>query len=227
MTIDVLNKDGKKVSEIDLKEGLFDGRVNTALFYDIVKMQMASRRKGSASTKTRGEVSGAGRKLWRQKGTGRARVGSIRSPLWRHGGTVFGPRPRDYSYTMPKSAVTNGLKSALRHKINEGKLRVFDSFGISEPKTALVADAMKKAGLSNALIVIDGEDKNLRLAARNLKDFKLLSAGALNVYDILRYDELVMTKAAFEAAVSRLAGRQRDGLRAKAGKGAARAREEI
>ncbi len=203
-TIDVLNKDGARVAEITPREDIFDGRVNEALFHEVVRMQLASRRSGSASTKTRGEVSGSNRKPWRQKGTGRARAGTRKSPLWRHGGTIFGPKPRDYSYSMPKKAVKAALRSALQYKINEGKLKVFESLEVAEPKTKAALATFRNAGLSNALIVIEGADRNLNLATRNLMDFKLLDVQAINVYDILRFDELVMTRAAYEAVVSRL-----------------------
>ena len=193
-TIDVLNIEGTKKGELTIDEKVFDGVVNEALFYEVVKMQLASRRSGTASTKTRAEVSGSGRKPWRQKGTGRARAGSIRSPLWRHGGVVFGPKPRDYSYRVPKKVVKGGLKSAIQYKINEGKLRVFDSLTVDEPKTKKAVKLFAKLGIKDALIVVDGDDRNLRLAVRNLKDFKYLELKALNVYDILCYDELVTTE---------------------------------
>lgn len=198
MNIEVVNKDGKKVSEISLKDGVLDGRVNKDLFYETVKMQRASRRGGNASTKVRSEVSGSGQKPWRQKGSGRARSGEKRSPVWRHGGTVFGPHPRSYAYKMPKSAVKAALRSALTHRLAEGKLKVVDSFGINEPKTKLAAEAFRKLNLTNALVVFDAADKNVMLAGRNLKNFKMLAASAVNVYDILRYKELAITKAAFE-----------------------------
>lgn len=198
MMIEVLNKKGTKVSQIDLNENLYGGDVKGHLFYEVVKMQLAGRRSGTASTKTKGEVSGGGVKPWKQKGTGRARSGSIRSPLWRHGGTVFGPHPRDYSYKLPKKVMREALKNAVSYKIKEGKLKVYDSIELEAPKSKLALEVLKNSNLSNALIVIDGENRNLELAVRNLKDFKLIDARGINVYDILNYDTLVMTKSAFE-----------------------------
>lgn len=198
MVLDVLDKNGSKVSQVDLKGEIYEGEINEPLFYEVVKMQLANRRSGTACTKTRSEVSGGGAKPWRQKGTGRARAGTNRSPLWRHGGTVFGPKPRDYSYNMPKKAVRGALKSALRLKLKENRLRVFDSLDLEEPKTKAAAALLEKNELKKALIVVDGECRNLRLGVRNLKGHKVLDATAINVYDILKYDELVFTRGALE-----------------------------
>lgn len=197
MQIDILNKNGTKVSQMDLSDSLY-GDVKEHLFYEVVKMQLANRRSGTASTKTKGEVSGGGIKPWKQKGTGRARSGSIRSPLWRHGGTVFGPHPRDYSYKVPKKVMREALKSALALRLKDGRLKVYDSLELEAPKTKMALEVVKKAGLDNALIVIEGRSRNLELAVRNLKDYKVLTAGGLNVYDILNYDNLVITKGALE-----------------------------
>ncbi|MEE9613697.1 MAG: 50S ribosomal protein L4 [Thermodesulfobacteriota bacterium] len=203
-TVDVLNADGKKVSTLELKEGLFDGKVNEALFYEVVKMQLASRRAGTASTKTRAEVRGSGAKPWKQKGSGRARVGSKRSPIWRHGGVTFGPKPRDYSYKVPKKVVRGALKSALQLKINEGKLRILDTIELKEPRSKEALELFGKAKLTSALVVTDGRSRNLELATRNLQAFKAIDVAGLNVYDVLRYDELVMAKNAFEKVESTL-----------------------
>ncbi len=197
MKIDVLDKNGTKVSQMDLNESLY-GEVKEHLFYEVVKMQLANRRSGTASTKTKGEVSGGGIKPWKQKGTGRARSGSIRSPLWRHGGTVFGPHPRDYSYKVPKKVMREALKSALALRLKDGGLKIYDALDLDAPKTKSALEILKKAGLNNALIVIEGKNRNLELAVRNLKDFKVIAAGGLNVYDILNYDNLVITKGALE-----------------------------
>ncbi len=201
MTLDVLKIDGSKAGRVEVSEELFDGTVNESLFYEVVKMQLAGRRSGTASTKTRSEVRGGGAKPWRQKGTGRARAGTRSSPLWRHGGTVFGPKPRDYSYKIPKKVVRAALKSALQYKINEGNIKIFETIDIEEPRTSLAKDVFSKAGLENALLVVDregGNNKNLELATRNMKDFKVLDVGGINVYDVLRYKDLVMTRGAFE-----------------------------
>lgn len=197
MNLDILNTDGKKVSELALNASV-DGAPNNALFYEVVKMQLANRRSGTACTKTKGLVSGGGIKPWKQKGTGRARSGSNRSPVWRHGGTVFGPRPRDYSYQMPKKAVHEALISALRLRLQEGKVKVYDAIELKEPRTKAVLAFLKKVGIDNGLIVIEGRNSNLELATRNLKDFKVLKAAGINVYDILNYDNLLITKAALE-----------------------------
>ncbi|MBI5587220.1 MAG: 50S ribosomal protein L4 [Deltaproteobacteria bacterium] len=198
MMIEVLNKKGTKVSQIDLDESIYGGEVKGHLFYEVVKMQLAKRRAGTASTKTKGEVSGGGIKPWKQKGTGRARSGSNRSPVWRHGGTVFGPHPRDYSYALPKKVMKEALKNAVAYKVKEGKLKVYDAIDLDAPKSKLALEILKNSNLSNALIVIDGANRNLELAVRNLKDYKLINARGVNVYDILNYDTLVMTKSAFE-----------------------------
>jgi large subunit ribosomal protein L4 len=198
MNIDILGKDGKKVSSIELDKDVFEGEVKQHLFYEVVKMQLANRRSGTACTKTRAEVSGGGAKPWKQKGSGRARTGTNRSPLWRHGGVVFGPRPRDYSYLVPKKVRKEALKNALRLKAREGLLRVFDEIELAGPRTKEVLGLIKDANLTKALIVAEAENKFLRLAVRNLKGFKFLAVGGINVYDILNHNELVMTRGAFE-----------------------------
>lgn len=198
MNVEVLDTNGSKVSELALSDDVFNGEGKEHLFYEVVKMQLANRRSGSASTKTKGEVSGGGIKPWKQKGTGRARSGSNRSPLWRHGGTVFGPHPRDYSYKVPKKVMKEALKNALRLRLKEGRLKVLSTIDLGEPKTKSALDLLKRQGLDNALIVIDGPNRNLELAVRNLKDFQVQVAGGLNVYDILSYDNLVITRGALE-----------------------------
>ena len=193
-----MDSNGIKVSEIALSEEIFGGEVKEHLFYEVVKMQLANRRSGTASTKTKGEVSGGGIKPWKQKGTGRARSGSIRSPLWRHGGTVFGPHPRDYSYKLPRKVMKDALRNALKLRASEGKMMVFDAINLAEPKTKAAIELLKRSNLVNALIVIEGDNKNLELAVRNLKDFQVQKVVGLNVYDILNYDTLVITRSALE-----------------------------
>lgn len=195
---EVLNKEGVKVSEQKLNEAVFGTEVKEHLFYEVVKMQLANRRSGTASTKTKGEVSGGGVKPWKQKGTGRARSGSTRSPLWRHGGTVFGPHPRDYSYSVPKKVKKDALRSAMNLREQDGGLKIIESLDIAEPRTKLALALFSKANLSNGLVVVDSESANIRLATRNLKDFKLIDVRGLNVYDILNYDNLIITKSALE-----------------------------
>ncbi len=198
MVIDLLDNEGNKVSELALNKDIYEGDVNEHLFYEVVKMQLANRRAGTACTKTRSEVSGGGAKPWRQKGTGRARAGTNRSPLWRHGGTTFGPKPRDYSYHVPRRVRKDAIKSALRLKLKENRLKIFDSIEFDEPKTKKALEFLKKSNLESALVVVDGESRNLQLAFRNLKGFKCLKAEGINVYDILKYNDLVMTRGAFE-----------------------------
>ncbi len=198
MVIDLLNNEGKKISDLDLNADIYEGDVNEHLFYEVVKMQLANRRSGTACTKTRAEVSGGGAKPWRQKGTVRATAGTNRSPLWRHGGTTFGPKPRDYSYSVPKKVRKEALRAALRFKLKEKHLLVFDSIELDEPKTKKAVEFLKRLKLSSALVVVAEESRNLTLALRNLKGFKCLKANGINVYDILKYNELVMTKGAFD-----------------------------
>ncbi len=198
MQLDVIDIDNKKVGIVEIKDDVFGGKIKKHLLYETIKMQMANKRSGTASTKTKGFVSGGGIKPWKQKGTGRARSGSIRSPLWRHGGTVFGPHPRDYSYDIPKRARKEALKSALSLKIKEDKVKILDSISVDEPKTKKVFDILKKINAASSLIVIDGSNKNLELAARNLKNSKVLKIDGLNVYDILNHENLIVTRSAFQ-----------------------------
>jgi len=196
MDIDILDKAGARVSGLKIDDAVFLGEVKEHLFYEVVKMQLANRRKGTACTKTRGEVSGGGVKPWKQKGTGRARSGSTRSPIWRHGGTVFGPRPKDYSYSVPKKVRREALKSALRLRVSDGGMRVIDSLELAEAKTKNALAILKALNLDSALIVTGGENKNLELSVRNLKGFKTIRAGGINVFDVLKYKGLLITKEA-------------------------------
>ena len=192
-TADVVNMNRQTVGSVELDERLFGTKVREHVLHEVVVMQRASMRQGTASTKTRGEVRGSGRKLWRQKKTGRARVGSIRSPLWRHGGITFGPRPRKYGYAIPKKKYHLALCSAISGRFADGKLLIVDNVEPPEPKTRLLASALK--GLGNyrrALIVAGKADDILRRAAENLSDVTLLRAEDLNVYDILRHDLIVI-----------------------------------
>lgn len=203
-TVDILNIENKKVGTANLNDNVFASPVKESLFYETVKMQLANRRAGTASTKTRANVSGGGVKPWKQKGTGRARAGSIRSPLWRHGGTVFGPHPRDYSYKLPKKVREGAIRSVLALKLKEGRLRVLDEIKLNEPKTKGLAVILKKINSNKGLIVIDGSNPNLELAVRNLKDFKLLKINGINTFDLLFYDDLIITKAAVEQLEKKL-----------------------
>lgn len=197
-TVDVINKDNKKVGTVTLNDAVFANPANEFLFYETVKMQLANRRAGTASTKTRANVSGGGVKPWKQKGTGRARAGSNRSPLWRHGGTVFGPHPRDYSYSVPRKVKKGALISGLALKIKEGKVKVVDTLSLEKPKTKVMLEILKKMKSTRGLIIIDTPNPNVELSARNLKDFKLLRVEGINVFDLLHYDDLIITKTALE-----------------------------
>jgi large subunit ribosomal protein L4 len=198
-TMDVYNSNKEVVSQVTLSPSVFDVEVKEHLFYDVVRMQLANRRKGSASTKTRSEVRGGGRKPYRQKGTGRARAGTIRSPLWVGGGVIFGPQPRDYSYKVPKKVRKAALRSALTKKARDGKIVIINDFGLSEIKTKRFIEILKKLEVVNALIVVAESDKNLDLSSRNVREVKILPARGINVYDLLRYDTIIMTPDAVTA----------------------------
>jgi large subunit ribosomal protein L4 len=196
--IDVYNSSKEVVSSVELNPAVFEAPLKEHLFWDVVKMQLANRRKGTVRTKTRAEVAGSGRKPYRQKGTGRARAGSATSPIWVGGGTIFGPKPRDHSYKVPKKVRKAALRSALIKKLSEGKLTVVEGFDIPEIKTKRFLEIMEKLGLSKVLIVIAEHDRNLELSARNVPNVKILMAEGLNVFDILKYDTIVVTRGALE-----------------------------
>jgi large subunit ribosomal protein L4 len=204
MKVQVLDQSGKPVQELELPDEVFSYPVNDHLIYEAVVNYLANQRQGTASTKTRGEVSGGGRKPWRQKGTGRARAGSIRSPLWRHGGTVFGPKPRDYSYAIPKKARKNALKSALTAKLAENLIMVIDNINIAQPKTKEAANWLKHLNIDSALIVDSRENENLFRSVRNLPQAKAVDEGQLNVYDVLKYRWIIFSQRAFNSLVERL-----------------------
>lgn len=204
--VPVFNMEGEQVGELALRDDVWAVPVKPALIHQAVLMHLANRRQGTHSTKTRGEVSGGGRKPWRQKGTGRARHGSIRSPLWRHGGVVFGPKPREYGFTMPKKARRLALKSALSAKLRDGQVVVVDQLRLSEPKTRAMASVLKNLKVADrkALIVMGEKDPNVILAARNIPGVELLPPDALGVYPVVDADHLVLTRdgvAALEEAL--------------------------
>lgn len=195
--VPVYNTEGQTVGEIDLRDDIFGVEVNEPLLHQVVVMHLANRRRGTADTKTRAEVSGGGRKPWRQKGTGRARAGSIRSPLWRKGGVVFGPHPRSYAFTMPKKARRAAMKSALSSKVKENNIIVLENLQFNEPKTRVMAGILSKLNVDRkALIVIPAADQNIIKSARNIEGVKAAPVGNLNVYDLLKHDKLVITKDA-------------------------------
>jgi len=187
---------------------------DNSLLHEAVRMQLANRRRGTAATKTKGFISGGGKKPWRQKSTGRARAGSTRSPLWRHGGTIFGPQPRDYSYKMPKKAWRHALCLALSDRAKNGKLVVVESLELAEPKTKSANAFLAALGVTHALIVVGDEDANFFRAARNLAKHKVLPIVGLNVYDVLNYEEIVMTTKAAKAIEARLTEKAKAGAEA-------------
>ncbi len=202
--VHVLDQSGKKTKEISVPEEVLSYPVKDHLIYEAVVNYRANQRRGTASTKTRAEVRGGGRKPWRQKGTGRARAGSTRSPLWRKGGVVFGPKPRDYSYKMPRKAKRNALKSALAMKFAEKQIMVLDTLKFKEPKTKEGAEFLKKLNLESALVVDNKENRNLFLSLRNISKVKAVDCDQINIYDVLNHTSLVFTQKAFESLMERL-----------------------
>lgn len=202
--VDVLNIRGEKTSEKELPENIFNVPVKPSVLHDVVKMQLASRRSGTAAVKARGEVSGSTRKLFRQKGTGRARRGSIKSPLLRGGGVTFGPIPRSYAYKLPKKVRKLALKMALSSKFQENKLLVMDNFELAEIRTKECLKIVKTLNRENALIVTGEKNENLELSSRNLPRIKVLRSEGLNVYDILKYENLILTESSVQGIEGRL-----------------------
>lgn len=191
--IKVKNMQSDDVREMDLPENIFDYPLKEHLIYEAVKNYRANRRRGTASTKTRGKVAGSGKKLWRQKGTGRARVGSVRSPLWRSGGTTFGPQPRDYSYKMPKKARRNALKSVLSDKMRNQRILVIDDIVIDSNKTKDALAKLKNFEFDKLLIVDKKDNSQLRLSTRNIPYIKAIDFSEINVYDSLNYSTIMFS----------------------------------
>ncbi len=196
----------ERVGEFEMSGKVFGRDGDPSLLHEAVRMQLAKRRRGTAATKTKGFISGGGRKPWRQKGTGRARAGSTRSPLWRHGGTIFGPQPRDYSYKMPKKAWRQALCLALSDRARDGKIIVAESFELPEVKTKAANAMLSALGATRALIVVGEEDANFARAARNLAAHKVLPVAGLNVYDVLNYEQLLMTTRVARQIEEKLGG---------------------
>ena len=201
---EVLNSLAEKVGEIELNDALFGVEVNTGILHEVVCMQRANQRSGNACTKTRGEVSGGGAKPWRQKGTGRARAGSRTSPVWRGGGTVFGPKPRDYSYTMPKKVRRLALKMALSARNQEGNMVVVDQFTLAEIKTRDFVKVMDNFKFDNCLVVTGEADETLGLSSRNVVGYKVLPVAGLNVMDILKHSKLMLVQTSLAKLEERL-----------------------
>ena len=202
--MDVFNTSRNKVAQMDVSETVFMAPVKKHLFYEVVLSQLASRRSGTAAVKNRTAVSGGGKKPWKQKGTGRARSGSSRSPLWRGGGIVFGPTPRSYDFAVPKKVRKLALCSALSMKLKENKMLIVDKLELPEIKTKGVISILKQLGLSNVLIV-EQENLNLEMSARNVPHVKVLRPEGLNVYDVLQYEHILITQSCVEKIQGRLA----------------------
>lgn len=210
-TLPIFNTEGKEVDTVKLNSKVFDGTVNNASLYQSVNAYRANQRCGLASTKTRGEVSGGGRKPWKQKGTGRARVGSTRSPLWRHGGVIFGPHPRDFSFRLPQKIKTLALKSSLNIKVKENDFVVLDNFSMDKPKVKDAVKALsnlklvplKNNGKHKVLLLLDKLDNNLRLGLRNISFLNVNVAKDTYAYEVLVAGKVVITKGALEALVKR------------------------
>jgi large subunit ribosomal protein L4 len=198
----VYDIENNRVSEIELSDAVFDVEVNEAVLYDVVRMRMAARRLGTASTKRRQEIRGGGRKPWLQKGTGRARVGTIRSPLWRGGGVVFGPQPRSYAYKVPKKVRKLALMSALSMKVKEGRMLILKDFPMDEIKTKKFKEVIDRFGLKKVLLVMDKSNPVLEKSSRNIQGIKLIRSEGINVYDLLNYDHVVL----FEPSVKMIEG---------------------
>lgn len=197
--IDVINLEGRKVGTLELADEVF-GAINEDLLWEAVKHYRASLRAGTHATKNRKLVSGSGKKLWKQKGTGRARVGSIRSPLWRHGGTIHGPQPRSYDYQFPRKKLQGALRSALAAKFADGKLTVVESFELEEPKTGAFRKALDTLGAHKGALLIDGQkdNRNLQLSARNLPGVELVAGNQVHPYHLLRYETAIFSRTALE-----------------------------
>ena len=192
----VYNMKGEEVGKIDLNDAIFGVEVNEHLLHLAVVQQLANNRQGTQKAKTRSEVSGGGRKPWRQKGTGHARQGSTRSPQWTGGGVVFAPTPRDYSFKLNKKVKRAALKSALTSRVNDEKFIVLDELKLDEIKTKKFVDVLDALKVNKALVVVNENDKNVMMSARNVKDVKMALTNTINVYDIMKYNTVIMTKDA-------------------------------
>ncbi|MFZ5766188.1 MAG: 50S ribosomal protein L4 [Thermodesulfobacteriota bacterium] len=200
----VVNIRNEKVGDIELNDALFAVEIKPYILHDIVRMQLAKRRAGTACTKTRGEVQGSKAKPWRQKGTGRARSGSRRSPVWRGGGTVFGPKPRDYSYNLPKKVRKLGMRMALSSRFSENRLVVLDNFELEEIKSKKFAAIMAQLNMDNALIVIPDHDEKLEKSSRNVVGYKVMPTAGINVYDILLHKNVILLQSCIGQLEERL-----------------------
>ncbi len=210
-TVKVRNLKNEEVGDLELSDAVFGVPFNEGLVHAAVRNFMANGRQGTSATKTRGDVSGSGRKLWKQKGTGRARIASLRSPLWKGGGNVHGPQPRDWSYNMPKKMRRGALRSALSERVREGSVIVVDGWTMNQPKTKELISSLGRLGLDDTrtLIVDSLDNQNLLLSARNVQRTKIVNSFGLNIYDLLYHDKLVLSRVAAEE-LERLLGPKSD-----------------
>ena len=199
MTIDVVNAENKKVGSVTLNDEVFGGRIKTDLIHESVVRANAADRRGTHATKTRAMVAGSGKKPWRQKGTGRARVGEVRNPLWRKGGTTFGPQPRSYDYQLPKKVEKGALRAALAQKLRDGAVVVVDALSVSEVKTKPAADMLRRLGVEGKALIVDTtpEDK-LTLSVRNIDGVRILASNRVSARDVMNTRRVVLTRAALE-----------------------------
>src|SRR6476660_2415478 len=200
--VDVVNLDGKKVGQVELADAIFGAKVNQHLLHEASRWYLPGLRRGTHKVKEKSEVSGAGKKLWKQKGTGRARVGSIRSPLWRHGGTVHGPQPRSYEYAFPRKKLLGALRSALASKFADGKLVVVNAFNVKEPKSKLFREALDSLKVDSTAVLVEVPNhgnRNLELSSRNLHGVELVNGNEVHPYHLLRYDRAIFSQPAIES----------------------------
>jgi large subunit ribosomal protein L4 len=210
-TVKVRNLKNEEVGEVELSDAVFGAPLNESLIHAAVRNFMANARQGTSATKTRGDVSGAGRKLWKQKGTGRARIASLRSPLWKGGGNVHGPQPRDWSYSMPRKMRQGALRSALSERVREGNVFVVDGWAMEKPKTKDFSTSLTTLGLEGKTLIVDSlENENLIMSARNFRRAKVVNSFGLNIYDLLYHDHLVLSRSAAEE-LEKLLGSRKDG----------------
>ncbi len=204
-TVEVRNLKNETVGEVELRDDIFGAPLNEALIYDAVKNYLTNQRQGTVATKTRGNVSGSGKKLWKQKGTGRARISSLRSPLWKGGGNVHGPQPRDWASELPKKMKRGALKSALSERLREGNLVVVESFDLETCKTRAFAGIASSMGWNTRTLIVEANPSdNLVLSSRNLPDVKLAADVNVNIYDVLLHEKIVFTREAINILQERL-----------------------
>jgi large subunit ribosomal protein L4 len=196
-TVDIVDLNNQKVGELELADEVFGTEVNENLLYEAVRHYQAGQRAGTHKTKVRGDVAGSGKKLWKQKGTGRARIGSVRSPIWRHGGTVHGPQPRDYSYKLPRKMLLGALRSALSAKLRDGELKIVQAFDLGAPKTKDAKAVLTRLEATRKVLVVEnGENKNLTLSVRNIPGVTLMPTRDVNAFHLLGHDRVLISEAA-------------------------------